>query len=91
MPRLVRPLHSCSPSLNLRQAIPEQVSKRRWSLWYVRSYRSDFARHESETKASEATAQKEHDEFMTESKVDKSKMYTDIEHKTANNRTECRR
>merc|ERR1711957_279350 len=31
---------------------------------------SDFARLESDTKASEATAQKEYDQFMTESKVD---------------------
>merc|ERR1719231_858097 len=44
---------------------------------------SDFARLESDTKASEATAQKEYDQFMTESKVDKSKKSTDIEHKTA--------
>merc|ERR1719218_447316 len=43
---------------------------------------SDFARLESDTKASEATAQKEYDSFMTESKVDKSKKSTDIEHKT---------
>merc|ERR1719486_1557051 len=33
---------------------------------------SDFARLESDTKAAEATAQKEYDEFMTDSKVDKS-------------------
>merc|ERR1719171_3118206 len=33
---------------------------------------SDFARLESDTKASEATAQKEYDSFMTDSKVDKS-------------------
>merc|ERR1719359_2450991 len=33
---------------------------------------SDFARLESDTKAAEATAQKEYDEFMTGSKVDKS-------------------
>merc|ERR1719235_1033745 len=33
---------------------------------------SDFARLESDTKASEATAQKEYDTFMTDSKVDKS-------------------
>merc|ERR1712166_1327090 len=32
---------------------------------------SDFARLESETKAAEATAQKEYDGFMTESNVDK--------------------
>jgi len=44
---------------------------------------SDFARLESDTKAAEATAQKEYDGFMTESKVDKSAKSTDIEHKTA--------
>merc|ERR1712183_736871 len=44
---------------------------------------SDFARVESETKASEATAQKEYDTFMTDSKVDKEAKSTDIEHKTA--------
>merc|ERR1711904_349847 len=33
---------------------------------------SDFARLEADTKASEASAQKEYDEFMTDSKVDKS-------------------
>merc|ERR1712174_28508 len=44
---------------------------------------SDFARLESETKAAEATAQKEYDTFMTDSKVDKEAKSTDIEHKTA--------
>merc|ERR1740133_497560 len=44
---------------------------------------SDFARLESENKAVEATAQKEYDEFMTDSKVDKAEKETDIEHKTA--------
>merc|ERR1719235_961832 len=44
---------------------------------------SDFARLESDTKAAEETAQKEYDEFMTDSKVDKEKKSTDIEHKTA--------
>merc|ERR1712224_1190585 len=44
---------------------------------------SDFARLESDTKAAEATAQKEYDEFMTDSKVDKTEKSTDIEHKTA--------
>merc|ERR1712217_567132 len=43
---------------------------------------SDFARLEAETKAAEATAQKEYDVFMTDSKVDKSAKETDIEHKT---------
>merc|ERR1719191_1069725 len=33
---------------------------------------SDFARLESDTKAAEATAQKEYDTFMTDSKVDKT-------------------
>jgi len=49
---------------------------------------SDFARLESDTKASEASAQKEYDEFMTDSKVDKSQKSTDIEHKTAKKQDE---
>merc|ERR1711865_886560 len=49
---------------------------------------SDFARLESETKAAEATAQKEYDEFMTDSKVDKAAKSTDIEHKTAKKQNE---
>merc|ERR550525_1215033 len=44
---------------------------------------SDFARFESDTKAAEATAQKEYDDFMTDSKADKAAKTTDIEHKTA--------
>merc|ERR550525_2060619 len=44
---------------------------------------SDFARLEAETTAAEATAQKEYDEFMTDSKVDKAAKVKDIEHKTA--------
>jgi len=44
---------------------------------------SDFARLESETKAAEASAQKEYDSFMTDSKVDKSAKTTDNEHKAA--------
>ena len=49
---------------------------------------SDFARLEAETKASEATAQKEYDTFMTDSKVDKESKTTDIEHKTAKKQDE---
>merc|ERR1719235_1640229 len=49
---------------------------------------SDFARLESDTKAAEATAQKEYDDFMTDSKVDKSEKSTDIEHKTAKKQDE---
>merc|ERR1719248_418664 len=44
---------------------------------------SDFARLEAETKAAEATAQKEYDEFMSDSAVDKAQKTKDIEHKTA--------
>jgi len=44
---------------------------------------SDFARLEAETTASEAAAQKEYDEFMTDSKVDKAEKTKDVEHKTA--------
>merc|ERR1739838_91368 len=49
---------------------------------------SDFARLEAETKAAEATAQKEYDEFMTTSKVDKESKTKDIEHKTAKKQDE---
>merc|ERR1712139_659048 len=49
---------------------------------------SDFARLEAETKASEATAQKEYDAFMTDSKVDKEAKTTDIEVKTAKKQDE---
>merc|ERR1712227_1073143 len=49
---------------------------------------SDFARLEAETKAAEATAQKEYDEFMTDSEVDKESKSTDIEHKTAKKQDE---
>merc|ERR1719350_1335746 len=49
---------------------------------------SDFARLEADTKAAEASAQKEYDTFMTDSKVDKESKETDIEHKTAKNQDE---
>merc|ERR1712099_205644 len=44
---------------------------------------SDFARLEADTSAAEATAQKNYDTFMTDSKVDVAAKSTDIEHKTA--------
>jgi len=44
---------------------------------------SDFARLETETSAAEETSQREYDEFMTDSKVDKAQKNKDIEHKTA--------
>ena len=47
---------------------------------------SDFARLKAETKASEATAQKEYDTFMTDSKVDKESKITAIEHKKRRSR-----
>jgi len=49
---------------------------------------SDFARLEADTKAAEATAQKEYDTFMTDSKVDKESKTKDIEHKTAKKQDE---
>jgi hypothetical protein len=49
---------------------------------------SDFARLESDTKATEATSQREYDNFMTDSKVDKESKSTDIEHKTAKKQDE---
>jgi len=49
---------------------------------------SDFARLEADTKAAEASAQKEYDTFMTDSKVDKEAKTKDIEHKTAKKQDE---
>jgi len=49
---------------------------------------SDFARLEADTTAAEATAQKEYDTFMTDSKVDKAAKTTDIEHKTTKKQDE---
>jgi cell division septum initiation protein DivIVA len=49
---------------------------------------SDFARLEADTKAAEATAQKEYDTFMTDSKVDVAAKSKDIEHKTAKKQDE---
>jgi len=43
---------------------------------------SDFARLEAETKAAENAAQKEYDQFMLDSEVDKTQKTQDIEHKT---------
>merc|ERR1712048_1521749 len=49
---------------------------------------SDFARLEADTKAAEASAQKEYDEFMTDSATDKSKKSTDVDHKSAKKQDE---
>merc|ERR1719253_1707807 len=49
---------------------------------------SDFARLESDTVAAEEAAQKEYDNFMEDSKVDKSSKETSIEHKTAKKQDE---
>ncbi|KAL9139367.1 putative conserved tandem protein 12 [Amphidinium carterae] len=44
---------------------------------------SDFARLSAETDAAESVAQKEYQEFMTDSEVNKAQNSKDIEHKTA--------
>jgi len=44
---------------------------------------SDFARLEAETQSAEAAGQKEYDQFMHDSKVDKTAKSKDIEHKKA--------
>merc|ERR1711878_143307 len=49
---------------------------------------SDFARLEADTKAAEATAQKQYDSFMTDSKVDKTAKTKDVEHKTTKKQDE---
>merc|ERR1719310_1199492 len=43
---------------------------------------SDFARLEAETTTAEDSAQKQYDEFMTDSEVDKTQKTSDIEHNT---------
>lgn len=49
---------------------------------------SDFARLEADTKSAEASAAKEHEEFMDDSSSDKASKATDIEHKTAKKQDE---
>merc|ERR1719263_2032026 len=49
---------------------------------------SDFARLESETSASETEAQKEYDEFASDSSVDKGQKSADIDHKTSKRQSE---
>jgi len=49
---------------------------------------SDFARLEAETTAAEAASQKEYDQFMDDSAVDKAQKNKDIEHKTAKKQNE---
>jgi DNA repair exonuclease SbcCD ATPase subunit len=44
---------------------------------------SDFARLEAQTTAAEEAGKKEHENFLEDSKVDKSKKKAEIEHKTA--------
>jgi len=49
---------------------------------------ADFARLESETKAAEASAVKEYETFMSDSKVDKTSKSKDIEHKSSKKQDE---
>jgi len=49
---------------------------------------SDFARLEADTRAAEAAAQKEYDQFMTDSQVDKAAKVKSIEHKEAKKQDE---
>jgi len=49
---------------------------------------SDFARLEAETDGSEAAAESEYDQFMTDSKVDKAAKGSTLEHKTAKRQDE---
>merc|ERR1712066_24138 len=44
---------------------------------------SDFARLEADTAAAEAAAQKEYEQFMEDSRVDKAQKESDIKHKSA--------
>merc|ERR1719284_2223923 len=49
---------------------------------------SDFARLEAETMSAEAASQKEYDQFMHDSEVDKTAKSKDIEHKSAKKQNE---
>merc|ERR1719379_3275067 len=49
---------------------------------------SDFARLESETSAAEEEGQKEYEDFMQDSEVDKTQKKSDIEHKTSKKRNQ---
>jgi cell division septum initiation protein DivIVA len=49
---------------------------------------SDFARVQAETSAAEAQAQKEYEQFMHDSTVDKADMQRDIQHKTTKKENE---
>ena len=49
---------------------------------------SDFARLKADTKAAEATSQKEYDTFMEDCKSDREVKLTDIEHKAAKKQDE---
>merc|ERR1719223_348797 len=49
---------------------------------------SDFARLQAETKAAEATAAKEYEQFMNDSEIDKTQKNSDIEHKEAKKQDE---
>merc|ERR1719321_1560797 len=50
---------------------------------------SDFARLQADTKANEATAAKEYEDFMNDSELDKTKKTSDIEHKEAKKQDEA--
>ena len=52
-------------------------------IGFLEVLESDSARLQSEIQAAEAAAQKEYEEFMTNSEVDKVAKVADSEHKTA--------
>jgi len=52
-------------------------------LSMIEVIQSDFARLEAETTASEEEAAKQYEEFMNDSKVDKTQKTADLDHKTA--------
>ncbi len=70
------------------QAIQEYACRGWRYCRHARGHWSDFARLEVDTKAAETSAQREYDESMTDSQVDKTKKSTDIEHKIAKKRDE---
>jgi len=83
MPRRAKQLHCCSSQRLLTLLTRECNLKNGGVFGMLEVQESDFAKLKADTKAAEASAQKEYDTFMTDSKVDKAPKSTDIEHKTA--------
>jgi len=90
MPRLVKQQHCCKkkqPDI-FDSPYKGMQAENGGVIGMLEVIESDFARLEADTSAAEASAQKQYDTFMTDSKVDKAQKTTDVEHKTAKKQDE---